>query len=606
MNFNCRAAAPGPATAPHRVCGVPAPVACCGARRCGDNVRKTRGCCDVCGGDPVPLHRAGGFARRGQVGLGKLATVAAGERRRRGVRAGGSACFSTRSHCCGALRSLQLPFSLSMQFSEAQPHPLASRRTEATSSVATRSETQKYYREVFRMRDLGSLDSNRAAPPQRAEDEVDAATSMMPQIHSDEEASRAMQLTGLQADDPFLASANARFQARLEARDGGGGARRLQQHNARDALASALRRVEAAKGAHKAAVQAKEVFDLKTGGEALSAEEILRERTTANRLLQNVDSTLEHVKAMEREQTQLQIEYERAGGSADAETLVCTPSTVHGAHAGLRLDVTLPSSEGNTEVCSSQGSSRSSQRRAVRSPPTRQRRRTREDREDIPRTEDNRALRHNVRMSSMPKGALSPVLRRTVECRTRPTSLPSLVESPSVENSGQQADRIEKSMSLEATGRQTRQQWAGHQTVAGQLLSLSREAYRNQRRMSYANDGKPRSLPAEQPHYDPTLSRSGNLGAYASLETSVTGAWRGRNHDSSGGFGNLAISSKLENNLVTAWRSLAARRVASEKAVVAASTRKQQRWSSPYKAVRSDRAIRMGAAGGAIEKVLNI
>ena len=91
-----------------------------------------------------------------------------------------------------------------------------------------------------------------------------------------------------------------------------------------------------------------------------------------------------------------------------------------------------------------------------------------------------------------------------------------------------------------------------------------------------------------------------------SLETSVTGAWRGRDHESSGGLGNLAIGAKLENNLVTAWRSLAALRAASEKAALAASTRQRRRWNSPYKAVRSDRAIRMGGAGGTIEKVLNI
>lgn len=485
--------------------------------------------------------------------------------------------------------------------------------TQEVSSLGARGETQKYYREFFRQRELARLE---AAPRALAQGDGDAdelapsATRPMGDGH-DPEASRAMQLTGLQINDPFLASANARFQARLEARDFGGGARRLQQHDARDALAASLRRVEAAKAAHRGTVHAQEVFYVKTGDESLSAEEVLRERITADRLRRNTQIALEQVKAMEREQAQLQIEFDRAGCSPNADTLICTPATAQGAHAGLKLDVTLPGTDSEPDL----GSSRSAQHRGVRSPPTRQRHRTREDAAAIPRSEDSLTLRRNVRMASMPAGALSPVLRRTAVRRGRPASLPALARSPPVENSGQpewestakpSAKEIEENLEAEAAGRQHRRSWAGSQTVAGQLLSLSRDAYRSQRRPSYANDGKPRRLPAEQLHYDPTLSRSGNLGAYMSLETSVTGAWRGRDHESSGGLGNLAIGAKLENNLVTAWRSLAARRAASEKAALAASTRQRRRWNSPYKAVRSDRAIRMGGAGGTIEKVLNI
>lgn len=501
---------------------------------------------------------------------------------------------------------------LRMQFSESPPHPLASRSMEAVSSVAARGETQKYYQELFRQRELASLEASEAALIQAVEDEDELPSSSMPAMGSDFdlEATRAMQLTGLRANDPYLASANARFQARLEARNFGGGARRLQQHDARDALAAALRRVEAAKAAHQAAVQAQEVFNMKTGGEPLPAEEIRRERLTVDRLRRNTQAALEHVKAMERDQAQLQFEFERAGCSPNADTLICTPATVHRSHADLKLDVTLP---GEFNETGSQSSSRSAQHRVARSPPTRQRHRTREDPDANPRSEDILTLRRKVRMASMPEGALSPVLRRTAVRRGRPASLPALTTSPTVEHSGQHdgellgkpsAKAIEESIATENTGKQQRRGWAGNQTVAGQLLSLSRSTYRNQRRPSYANDGKPRRLPPEEVYHDPTLSRSGKLGAYMSLETSVTGAWRGRDHESSGGFGNLAIGAKLENNLVTAWRSLAARRVASEKTALA-NTGKQRHWVSPYKAVRSDRMIRMGAAGGAIEKVLN-
>ena len=95
--------------------------------------------------------------------------------------------------------------------------------------MGARGETQKYYREFFRQRELARLE---AAPRALAQGDGDAdelapsATRPMGDGH-DPEASRAMQLTGLQINDPFLASANARFQARLEARDFGGGARRL-------------------------------------------------------------------------------------------------------------------------------------------------------------------------------------------------------------------------------------------------------------------------------------------------------------------------------------------------------------------------------------------
>lgn len=484
---------------------------------------------------------------------------------------------------------------------------------EAVSSVAARGDTQRYYQELFRQRELASLEASQEALTNGVEGVAELPASSMPAVGSDFdlEATRAMQLTGLHANDPYLASANARFQARLEARNFGGGARRLQQHDARDALAAALRRVEAAKAAHQAAMQAQEVFDMKTGGEPLHAEEIRRERLTVDRLRQNTQAALQQVKAMEREQAQLQFEFERAGCSPNADTLICTPATVQRSHAELKLDVTLPGGDNET---GSQSSSRSARYRAARSPPTRQRRRTRDDPDANPRSEDILALRRKVRMSSMPEGALSPVLCRTAVRRGgRPASLPALATSPTVERSGQHegqlfskpsAKAIEESMAMEVTGQHRRHDWAGNQTVAGQLLSLSRSTYRNQRRPSYANDGKPRRLPAEELYQDPTLSRSGKLGAYMSLETSITGAWRGRDHESSGGFGNLAIGAKLENNLVTAWRSLASRRVASEKAALA-NTHKQRRWNSPYKAVRSDRTIRMGAAGGAIEKVLD-
>lgn len=498
-----------------------------------------------------------------------------------------------------------------MQFSEQQPAPRASRSVAAVSSVAARGETQRYYQEVFRVRELESLDASQEALKQGT-DEPDLShhhtASSLPAIHEDE-ATRAQQLTGLQANDPFLASANARFQARLEARHGGTGARALQQHDARDALAAALRQVEAAKAVHREAVQAQEVFYIKTGGEVLSAEEILRERITAHRLDCNVDEALVRVKLAEREQAQLQAKFERAGytGAGETDTLVCTPATAHGAPSGLRLDVTLPQYDDDggsgSGLNASHGSSRFKQHRATRSPPTRQRRRTKDP--EMPRSEDNLTLRRNVRMSSMPEGALSPVLRRTAVRHARPASLPSLAGTTAPLGDTRTAE-IEESTATEATGKESRREWSGNQTVAGQLLALSREAYRNQRRPSYANDGKPRSLSAEPPQYDSTLSRSGNFGAYMSLEKSVTGAWRGRGNEASGGFGNLAIGGKLENNLETAWRSLAARRVASQKAAEAVSNRKQQRWSSPYRAVRQDRAIKMGAAGGAIEKLLNI
>ena len=426
-------------------------------------------------------------------------------------------------------------------------------------------------------------------------------------LHEDE-ATRAMQLTGLQQNDPFLASANARFQARLENRVGGGGARRAEQQSAREALGAALHHLMDAKRQHKQAVTAVDLFYLKTGGVVLSAAEIVRERLTAERLRLAAEQALREVTRQEQALASLTAQVERNGHStSEAETLLCTPATALVAPSGLSLDVTLPQDDGSTgsdgtfvgeDRFRGPANGRRSSKDRHRSPPTRQRHRTKDP--EMPRSEENKKLRQSVRMHSVPEGSLSPVMRRTA---TR-HALSSLGSSSAAQEllARTRAAEVDEAMAEEDAGRDSRQEWGGRQTVAGQLLELSRDNYRSQRRPSYANDGKPRSLSAEPAYLDPTLSRSGNFGAYMSLEHSVTGAWRGQDVASSGGYGNLAIGAKLEANLDQAWKSLAARRVASSKA---AGTSGKRRWVSPYQGYQTERSIAMGAANGALANLLN-
>ena len=130
---------------------------------------------------------------------------------------------------------------------------------------------EKYYADLFRLREADAADTQRGASASPSLSTLDG--DGFPPIAEDEET-RAMQLTGFRANDPFLASANARFEARLEARHSSSGARKLEQFGARNALAQSLREVQAARAEARAAQQAEELFYLKTGGEVLSGEEI--------------------------------------------------------------------------------------------------------------------------------------------------------------------------------------------------------------------------------------------------------------------------------------------------------------------------------------------
>ena len=480
-----------------------------------------------------------------------------------------------------AAASARCSIRATMQFSEprAAPAPSARAAPGLTSHVA-RGQTQRFYAETFRVRELEAQEAAEFSLATGADDpdEHHRTTVSMPSIQEDE-ATRAMQLTGLQPNDPFLASANARFQARLEnhSLSSGGGARRAEQQDAREALGAALRCVVEAKRQHKQAVTGVDLFYLKTGGEVLSADEIARERLTAERLRVTAEQALAEVRRQEQGLAAMKEQVEHKGHSTDAvETLLCTPATAHVAPSGLSLDVTLPEDDAGFDPTASGGTfvgedlfrgpangRRSSKGRHVL-PPTRQRRRTKDP--EMPRSDENKKLRQSVRIHSVPEGSLSPVMRRTAT-RHALSSLGASSASAAQEMLAKtRVADVDDAMAEGGVGRSERQEWGGRQTVAGQLLELSRENYRNQRRGSFANDGKLRSLSAEPAYLDPTLSRSGNFGAYMSLEKSATGAWRGQDVASSGGYGNLAIGAKLEANLDQAWKSLAARRVASSKA----------------------------------------
>ena len=443
---------------------------------------------------------------------------------------------------------------------------------------------EKYYADLFRLREADAADTQRGASASPSLSTLDG--DGFPPIAEDEET-RAMQLTGFRANDPFLASANARFEARLEARHSSSGARKLEQFGARNALAQSLREVQAARAEARAAQQAEELFYLKTGGEVLSGEEIVRERCTADRLKRSAQEARKALRQTERRQAELAESIKRAGfDHGDVQTLICTPGTAHVAPTPLCLDVSLHEEQWS-EAMDDTSLSSSAKRRHARhdSPPTRQRKRSSSPppRRSTPANE----LRHHVRMVSMGSTEAQHVSSKIRSKATWDLAGDGL-EQP-------QGQRPPSPSSGEELGKERRKGWQGNQTVAGQLLELSAQAYRERRRPSFGEDGRLKELKSEP---DVTLSQSGNLGSYRTIEADPSGIWRGQDVDADGGMGHLALGAKLEHNLTRSWKSLAARRAAVRQSPPA------HPWFSPYRAAKAEKAIATGAADGTILSLL--